>query len=759
MLFIAALLFIQVQADTSRPFADTSEKREVRVSVRAGDRKREPRRIPVTDEHRRTAYKTPLAGALLNRARVARMSQDSALISYEATSYLRISAKMAISKLGRERLIFRHENASNVKWHRETGAWLEVKGSRTAIPIIPRDEEKKEAADALDDPDMFAIPYYPGQEPLLTFSGTEVVKSQVDESELVNPIAEGAEAYYTYSVGDSVSLRLPDGTVIQLRELDVRPREPKWNVVVGSLWFDVSSGQLVRAAYRLAVPIDIWAQIRADDPGAGEDIPVFVKPMISPMRAQVKAIAVEYGLYQGRFWLPRSRSAEGDAQVSFARFPFKFEQAFKYASVNMLDTLPTIRIVADSIRLRLRDSVHDCDRANDRIVTKRGERGSNLKIGIRIPCNVAKLQTSPELPKSIYDDGEEIFGSIERDALMKEALAMGAQAPVSPGSMPPTIEWGLPFTRFNRVEGLSSGLQVSQIIGGGYTASASARIGIADLEPNAELSLSRSNMSTTVRGAVYNRLVSASDWGNPLSFGSSVSALVLGRDDGFYYRTSGAEIGWALGAGAVSWRVFAEHHRTAAKEVDKTLGPAFIPNVVAREGGYAGVATRVLQSYGLDPNGFRAFTDARFETALSDSAASFHGRGAVDLTVSRGFGSIASALTVSAGSSVGELPSHRHWFLGGAHTIRGQRADTAVSGNAFWMGRIEFGTAVQGVRPVVFGDIGWTGDRNRMADVGRPLSGAGVGASFLDGMIRFDVARGLYPEKRVRLYLYLDAKF
>ena len=49
--------------------------------------------------------------------------------------------------------------------------------------------------------------------------------------------------------------------------------------------------------------------------------------------------------------------------------------------------------------------------------------------------------------------------------------------------------------------------------------------------------------------------------------------------------------------------------------------------------------------------------------------------------------------------------------------------------------------------------------RRKMSHVGRPLSGVGAGVSFLDGLFRFDVARGLYPRKQFRLDLYLESKF
>ena len=799
----------QARADSA---ADSAKRREPEVSVAGrerGERRREPKRIAVTPEHMATAFRTPFARTLLQRARTARMQQDSALQAYEATAYLRVSAGMGFSKIGRDRLIFRHENVTNVKWNRDVGAWVDVKGARTAIPIAPKEVQEEEAHEPLEDGDMVPIPYYPGQEPLLAFNSGGVVQAQVDERELVHPLAEGAEAYYTYIAGDSMSFRLPDGKIVALRELQVRPRQPKWNVAVGSLWFDLASGQLVRAAYRLAEPIDIWAQVKAEDPEDYEDIPIWVRPMLSPMRAQVSAIAVEYGLYQGRFWLPRLRLAEGHAQVSVMRVPFKFEQSYKYASVNAVMPLPAIKIrdiysppdslspsaaeqwrlmidsiKADTVRLEAwRDSAYEaragrrraerdsvrrglkqgmgCDSTGMRLMTRRNQ-DANLRIAVRVPCDMQALANAPELPKSIYDDGEEIFGSAERDALVKEALAMGAQPPISIGAIPPTLAWGLEFTRFNRIEGVSTGALVEQKLGGGYTARLLGRIGFADLEPNVELGVSRTNLTRTITLRGYNRLVASNDWGNPLAFGSSLSSMLFGRDEGFYYRASGAELEWMrekpTGA-RFSWRLFAERQRTAEKELDRALGPAFIPNIAARAGGYAGLASRFTHSRGLDPNGFRMFTDARAEGAVSDSASAVYGRGAVDLTFTRGIGAAAAALTLSGGSSVGPVPVQRRWFLGSAHTVRGQRADTSMSGNAFWLGRLEVGTAVQGVRPLIFGDMGWTGSRELWQDIERPMSAVGVGASALDGLFRLDLARGIYPEKRTMLYLYVDAKF
>lgn len=791
-LALAFPFLLQVKAGVEGNKGD-STKKGVNVSVtvgRQGD-DRPPRRIPVTAEHLRTAYRTPLARATLERARATRLAQDSALQSYEATAYLRVSAGMGFSRIGRERMIFRHENVTHVKWHRDVGAWIDVTGARTAVPVAPGEGENEVRDEMANDGDMTPLPYYPGQEPLISFNGSGM-KTQVDERDMVHPLAEGAEAYYTYAVGDSVTFRLPDGATVELRELLVRPRIARWNVAVGSLWFDARRGQLVRAAYRLAVPMDIWSVVEEEDSTAQDEIPIWVKPLISPMRAQITAIIVEYGLHQGRFWMPRTNSAEGHVQVSFMRVPFKFEQSFRYQSLNALDSLPeikvpvverppdslseadkekwrdSVRLVRRERRLAVRDSVAKglrpdpdaCDSTGFRVVTRRRADDGNMAVAVRVPCDRATLENSPELPKSIWDDGEEIFGVKERDALIAEALSLGAQPGLGLYLTRPKVTFGLEYTRFNRVEGFSTGVKAEQLLGAGYTATAFGRLGHADLEPNFELALSRSNLAKTIRVRGYNRLVAANDWGNPLSFGSSLSALLFGRDEGFYYRASGAELEWVKEEGAVfTWRAFAERQRRAAAENSFSLGPAFIPNIAASTRQFAGVSTRVIHTKGLDPLGFRVFTDAKLEGAASDSSGASYGRGALDLTFTDSFGGIAAAVTLSAGSSVGLVPVQRRFYLGGAHTVRGQRADTAQSGNAYWLGRLEVGKSIVGVRPVLFGDVGWVGDRTAFDKVGRPLSGAGVGASFVDGLIRFDVSRGIYPRKKMRVDMYVEAKF
>jgi len=744
---------------------------QVRDSLRARNKVRDSvrkeirlaKKLPITPAVMASAFKDPRARDLLLRAREARLSQDSTLTGYDANSYERMSVGIGFKRIGRDRLLMRSERASHVRWQRGNGAIIDVQGQRSAFPMI--DGIGKGDIDLGSDGD---IPYTPGRETLWIGSG-DIAKVDVSENEIIHPLAAGAEAYYTYQSGDSVSFQLPGGQRLELRELRIRPRQPKWNVAVGSLWFDAATGHLVRAVYRMAQEMDIMAvakEANEEEQNHDDDIPLWLKPMITPMKANVTAITVEYGLHEGKYWLPRSQTIEGNAQVSFMRVPFKLEQRYTYASVNGTEPLPEVIIAlidtaGDSLsragrRERLRDQ---CKTGTERL-RKRVRSDQDLKILIRVPCDTVALEHSSALPKSIYDDGEAVFGSAERDALVSEALTLGAQPEFAPQR--PTVSWGLPFTRYNRVEGLSSALSVEQVLGNGYSTHALFRLGVADLSPNGELFLDRTDGRRKIGVGVYRRLVASNDWGDPLGFSSSVSALFFGRDEGFYYRTWGAELKGEKDYGLInSWRLFGEQQFDATVHTEFAIAhpggvKGDLTNIDAVNGKVVGLAIGHHSSFGLDPHGFRALTDLKLEGATGTFD---YSRGSLQTTLSHGLGSaLDAALTLGGGTSGGRVPIQKQFFLGGVQTVRGQRAGAAI-GDSFWMTSAEFGTRSVGFRKIVFGDLGWAGDRTNFAHPGRPLSGAGVGASFMDGLVRIDLAKGIYPEKSVRANLYVEARF
>ncbi|HYC49992.1 MAG TPA: hypothetical protein VEB19_02670 [Gemmatimonadaceae bacterium] len=861
-LVLAATLSAQEQTpapvDIAKPAADTG---------------RRVRRIPMTAELDRTAFKDARARTLLTRARVARMSQDSALQSYDATSYMRASVGLGIRRLGPERLLFRAEHAARVRWGRGSGVWVETTGRRAVVPMGGADMDLTPAT---------PIPYFPGREQLW-FPSEELrrVREEVNDRDLIHPLATGAEAYYKYETGDSVRIRLPDGRGINLRELRITARRPEWRAFVGSFWFDVESGSLVRAAYRMAAEVDIWREVSEEtrkeleeleriaatdtgklarqaraklDSGDVDDVPRIVKGMFSPMRAKISAITVEYGLYEGRFWLPKRNVLEGNLVALFVRVPVRYEESYRYASVNgdvpvpkvpnvgemgltaddttyfaegnivigggsgpkrdtslaartaredsvleyrrkRMDSLGTIldslqRTDGDTARIRaLRNRIAN-NRAIVRNILRRREECKTdstyfaglrsvygTRMAVRLPCNTEKLATSPDLPPSIYGSDDQMFSSADRDQLLE-----GLDFSLQPGWGPqrPTLHTGLDLLRYNRIEGLSLGGSATSVLGMGYTAQAVVRLGTADLTPNGELSLSRSNGRSDIRLTGFHRLgVANDDWGSPLSFGASVANLLYARDEGFYYRSWGAELGGTrdapgpMAGARMRWRIFGEQQYSADVEpntqfsVSKYLGDArFRENIDAEQLVALGAGAELARSFGINPRGFRLDTRVRGEGALTDQEELFgttgYARLMLDGTLSRPLGGFGFALTGAAGSSLGSLPIQRAFFIGGLQTVRGQSARLAGEGrvgDTFWLGRAEVARSGMVLRPALFYDVGWAGARESLSRMGRPLSGAGVGVSILDGFLRFDLSRGIYPEQRWRGDMYLGARF
>ena len=139
----------------------------VRDSSRADSAARNaPRRLAVTASVLSSAFKDQAARELFYRAHRARMTQDSSLRSYDATVRRRISVGMRIGSIGPERVMYRQESASRVRWQQGVGARVELTGARSALPIAPAGEERDDLISSLADGDLATVPYFPGYDAL-----------------------------------------------------------------------------------------------------------------------------------------------------------------------------------------------------------------------------------------------------------------------------------------------------------------------------------------------------------------------------------------------------------------------------------------------------------------------------------------------------------------------------------------------------------------------------------------------------------------
>jgi hypothetical protein len=783
------------QAADGRPRSDSGSRRVI-TREQPRPRRHEPEhlsragRLPDADAATLTAaYRDTKARETIAAARLARFRQDSTLTSYDATVKQRLSAGLNVKMIGAERLLFRSELAARVRWTQSNRIWVDVLGARTAVPVsFPGARVLSGVAE------MVPVPYFTGSEQLMwwfNFDGDDYDDDDDDTPfSYVNPLERGAEAVYEYRSGDSAVVRLPGNKEITLREITVRAREASPDLIIGSLWFDSGSGQLVRAAFKPAAPFNMIKLIGEDD---FRDIPAPARAMMTPFVFDVHSFTIDYGLYGERWWLPRTQTAKGELRVGFARSTATIDQTFRYASVNGTDSLPTadvarrrfgsdvgadvsqiVKGVVDGVvpgsQFNRRSRPLECEKG-DTVVHR--ERRGDVRMTVSMPCDTAALTHSKELPPSIFDKGEEEFNLADARALAKDlgvdsyiASLPGAPGALSSSSVKTKLYYGWRdgLMRYNRVEGFSLGARAERPLGARYTGSALVRLGSADLEPNVELGVNRGDALRTLRLTGYHRLTSANDWGDPFGLGGSLSALVFGRDEGFYFRGSGAELTGTRTAGpaaSFSWRLFGERQHNAPLETNGSLphafrGAEFEPNVRAVTADEGGGALRLRGSHGLDPRGLQLAADMRLEAATGTFD---YTRGALDVSASRYlFSNVALNVAGGAGTSGGTLSPQRAWQIGGTNTVRGF-GPGVLSGDSYWLARAELGLGGSVLKPLVFYDAGWAGARAAWGTSRGNIRGAGAGLSFMDGLVRVDLARGVDPKTVWRAHLYVEAGF
>jgi hypothetical protein len=701
------------------------------------------------------------ARVMLTAARARRESTESAVVRYRNLATSRIS--VGISTLRRERLLYRCESAVRVDWQRDEPVRIEVLGAREVIPIVsarPK-AEKSECSGAIFDP----------TEDRLSLGTAGFLRA--DSGYARHPLSVGSEADYRFRSGDVTTLRLPEGRVIRLRELQVIPRRSDSRLVRGSLWLEEESMAVVRAVLQLARPFDLQ---RDGDEGDDSDVPAILRPV----RADVRFITVEYGLWEGRWWLPRRSSVEGEMQAgSMLKVPFRMEQGYAEYEVwgdaqahppreARLDT-PAEACVPRGRRSEPADSV-DAERESYHIAVGTG--GAEVSIPRsscicrdgrcwrveRVLADTAQLLTSVHLPSSIFEEGEMLFS--EREMMeLRDLLRASAPAPWQPAR--PQFRWGwqgLDLIRYNRVEGVSLGTKAEIELGRG-SVDATARLGVADLVPNLDVGFTTSGVVTERRIGVYQRLNSVRPANRALGLGNSLNALAFGRDDGFYYRSAGGEVLLRPSVGGgITARIFAEHQRAAVKGTDLALpglwrAHRFPDNIKASDATQVGLDLGWTHNRGLDPTGRRTSI-----AVLAEMAGGDYRYVQPSATVSGSLplgGGLLGGVEISGGTSFGEIPEQRAWFIGGPATVRGYSAGAGV-GSSFWRTRAEVARAAPGARLILFSDAGRAAT-TRTPGLDPTLLSAGAGASFFDGLLRLDLARGLRGDGGWRLDLHLDA--
>jgi hypothetical protein len=684
------------------------------------------------DSGRADAFVDATARTLADRAMRARLETDAAIASYTATVRQRVAAGLRMPL--KDRTLFRQESAMRVFWNRDGRNVVELLASREQHP------------GGVEAPLSVGEIHNPAGDRLhFGFSG-----SDSEDDWIHHPLAFSGLDHYRYRSGDTLRMAFPGGQRLTVIELQVIPRERTSRAVAGSLWIDEASGALVQAAFRLAREFDLFRDALDDDPDMAGLPGIF-----RPITADMNLLVIEYSLWHFRHWLPRVMRFEGMAQAgSLLRMPITAEIAYDIHDVRSdAERQPEIATAAA-------DSVIAEWTAAGELTRVRQTGPSRGGMTVLRPADRQSLLASPLLPPPVWADAPEFTTMAELESL-RRALD-GIQLPGQEH-----VEWDLAYgwqstdlMRYNRVEGLSLGVRGTASYDP-LVVAATLRLGAADLAPNASLSVRNVSRRYAVAMIADHGLRSVDDEQRALGLGPSLGALLLGRDDGDYYRSSALRM--TLEPGTMrrgSWQAWAEvaRHRPATKETDWSLpslwsSRTFRPAIVADEATLARAGVALRPWWGLDPLRAQAGVDARIEGGTGDfhyARASLLLRGALPLTRGHRLG-----LEVGAGTTEGGAPLQRNFFLGGPATLRGYEGGTAI-GSSFGRARAELARGFPGAAMTLFGDVGWAGHRDAI-HANDLLYSAGVGASLLDGFLRLDLTRAMRRSPGWRLEIYLDA--
>lgn len=685
------------------------------------------------------SYADSATASLVQHARQARLRNERLVTAYQAT----VSSRMGIGikALVRDRMLYREELVASISWRRDSVSTIEFVGARAASPIAERGDKVPEGlqGDARD------LVFDPASDYL------RVVGTGNSREGFVYPLRVGGEADYRFEMGGDTKIGLPGGRRIHILALKVIPRRTDWRLISGTLWFDADTYGLVRAAFRPARPFEMRRDL---DPGDAKDVPAFVNP-----RGEVKFVTLEYALYEGRWWMPRFVAIDATGTMgSWLNVPFRMERTYSDYAVQggaPPDSTSTFRPAGRTASRSGRRRAANAADSTLRDFT-RGRFAIDSNLTVVIPTDSASLLTSPQLGPPILEMGDLISE--------KEIQGLASAIEALPGrdwdhhiELPSGVSALLQHARYNRVEALSLGA-TARLDFGRARLDALGRIGLADGVPNGELALVRETPDRRFSVGAYRRLAVANPDEHPLGAVNSVLGLFAGRDDGEYFRTTGAEL-TARNTVSGSWdaRLYYERQRGASVETSTSVPHlfdntrSFRPNFTANPAAEAGAVLTLRTSRPFSRT-LRLGAEATLEGATGDYD---FGKGSLTL---RAFvtpsGRFSGALSVAAGTTTGTVPLQSRFYLGGAGTLRGY-AGGAASGAAYWLTRAELGRGIPGARLIAFGDLGWAGDRGDFTS-GRALAGVGAGASLLDGLVRIDLARALRAPTGWRLEFYFD---
>ncbi|MDA0312692.1 MAG: hypothetical protein O2992_11320, partial [Gemmatimonadetes bacterium] len=523
-------------------------------------------------------YRDAVAEQLHLAAVANRELTEATVVEYTAVVRQRVGAALRMPL--KDRTLYRSESAHRIFWKAEGDMLVQVLALREQTPVGVVEGQIHSG--------LFDEPFDPTDDRLLfglANNDDAAGDPEHDDFWFEHPLYLEFRGGYHFTSGDTLTLSLPDGRTVRAIELQVVPTVADVHRMSGSLWIEPETGALVRAVYRLSETFDAFRDIPDLKEEEDEDLK-FIPGLLKPWTAEISLIAVNYGLWNFDVWLPRSMRAEGVISAGILSAPASIDVSYEMESVVTQSDLEEPAGLDEGVEevhfeTRREAMAYLAELAGGEAVSFEMEPGWSSNEGRRVRYLVPKdegyLLKSPDLPPPVWEDAPGFASHAELEQLF-DGLADLPQAPVA--GMPHTFRWGLQrpdLMRYNRVEALSVGARGQirpQTFLGPLSVTATARIGVADRVPNVRLDMTRETLRRKVTLSGFHELAALEEEARHLGLGNSMLAATIGRDDGDYYRRSGAWLEWTPPTAArrtFRARAFAEYHQPVQSKTDFAL--------------------------------------------------------------------------------------------------------------------------------------------------------------------------------------------
>src|SRR5688572_24375303 len=375
------------------------------------------------------AWNDPRTLALVEQAtqRRARQIADTALASYRASArgYLTFLAQLGEGFPEPPKIVKADELALEVYWRAPGLSKQRIVGRRDTL-LLPTD-----------------ISYHRDHLGIVQNNFPSIIRlGDGDEvSDVPHPLSTRGAGAYDFAITDSLRVRHSNRSVDAYR-ISVRPRDDRKARVIGAVFIDRATGEVLRMAFS------------------------FTRAAFLDRQLENISIVLENALIEGRFWLPSRQEIEIVRTGSWLDYPARgiIRGRWEVSDYVVNQGIPAVFFRGPEIVIAPR-SVLDERVWSGRILDS--------------------------LPSDVRASTDETIRAVEEQAralVRAEALARVRRTSLSARAISD-------FVRFNRVEGLAVGGGVTRRLGSGLAISGRGRWGFDDEEAKGRIALSLSRAS------------------------------------------------------------------------------------------------------------------------------------------------------------------------------------------------------------------------------------------------------------------------